>query len=125
MNECIRRAKKRRAHRKRQTKAEANLFDRAAEKHSEMLNPRRLSVLREVGAVMLQQGEWIACRQELFARFHFIYTNGLTENKEGTLTWICCQDDGLMFSCACKNNSNYSFRCTTRTKKTHTRVTLF
>jgi len=132
MNECIRRAKKRRVHKKRQTKAKAKLLDRAAEKHSEMLNPRRLSVLQEVGAVMLQQGEWIACRQELLVRIaevcevagrDFIYTKGLTKGKEGTLTWICCQDDGLMFACACKNSSNCSFRCTTRTKKTHTRVT--
>jgi len=32
------------------------------------LNPRRLSVLRVVGAVMLQKGQWIACRQELLVR---------------------------------------------------------
>jgi len=118
MNEGIRCAKKRRANRKRQTKAEAKLLDCAAEKHSEMLNPRRLSVLREVGAVMLQQGEWIACRHQLLVRIaevcevaghDFIYTKGLTKGKEGTLTWICCQDDGLMFACACKNSSNCSF----------------
>ena len=68
MNEGIRRAKKRKVNRKRQTKAEAKLLDRAAEKHSEMLNPRRLSELREVGTVMLQQGEWIACRHQLLVR---------------------------------------------------------
>jgi len=41
----------------------------------------------------------------------FIYTKGLTKGKEGTSTWICWQDDGLMFACACKNSSNCSFRC--------------
>jgi len=68
MNEGIRRAKKRRAESKRLAKSEAKLLDLAAQKQSEMLNPRRLSVLREVGAVMLQQGAWIACRQELWTR---------------------------------------------------------
>ena len=81
--------------------------------------------------------EWLersACRQELLVRIaevcevagrDFIYTKGLTKGKEGTSTWICCQDDGLMFVCACKNSSNCSFRYTRRTKNTHTRVTLF
>jgi len=41
----------------------------------------------------------------------FIYTKGLTKGKAGTATWICCEDDGLKFACACKNSSNCSFRC--------------
>ena len=53
MNEGIRRAKKRRAQSKRLAKSEAKLLDLAAEQEREMLNPRRLSVLREVGAVLL------------------------------------------------------------------------
>jgi len=85
-----------------------------------MLNPRRLGVLRTVGAVILQKGEWIACRQELLVRIaevcevagrDLIYTKGLTKGKAGTATWICCEDDGLQFACACKNSSNCSFRC--------------
>jgi len=120
MNENLRRAKQRRAQGKRLAKAEAKLLDLAAQKHSEMLNPRRLSVLREVGAVMLQEGAWIACRQELLvciaevcevAGRDFIYTKGLTKGKEGTSTWICCLDDGLVFACACKHSSNCAFRC--------------
>ena len=120
MNANIRRAKKRRAQSKRLAKSEAKLLDLAAEKQSEMLNPRRLSVLREVGAVLLQQGAWIACRQELLVRIaefcevagrDFIYTKGLTKGKEGTSTWICCLDDGLTFACACKHSSNCTFRC--------------
>jgi len=67
-NESMRAKKQRRAQKKRQAKAEAKLLDRAAQRHSEMLNPRRLSVLRAVGAVMLQKGQWIACRQELLVR---------------------------------------------------------
>jgi len=58
-----------------------------------MLNPRRLSVMRAVGAVMLQKGQWIACRQELLVRISevcevaghdLIYTKGLTKGKTGT-----------------------------------------
>jgi len=50
-----------------------------------MLNPRRLSVLRAVGTVMLQKGQWIAYRQELLVRItevcevagrDFIFTKG-------------------------------------------------
>ena len=41
----------------------------------------------------------------------FIYTKGLTKGKAGTATWICCEDDGRKFACACKNSSNCSFRC--------------
>jgi len=97
-NESMRANKQRRAHKKRQAKAEAKLLDRTAQRHSEMLKPRRLSVLRAVGAVMLQQGQWIACRQELLVRIaevcevagrDFIYTKGLTKGKAGTATWIC------------------------------------
>jgi len=55
-NESMRAKKQRRAQKKRQAKAEAKLLDRAAQRRSEMLNPRRLSVLRAVGAVMLQKG---------------------------------------------------------------------
>jgi len=70
--------------------------------------------------VILQKGEWIACRQELLVRIaevcevagrDFIYTEGLTKGKAGTATWICCEDDRLKFACACKNGSNCSFRC--------------
>jgi len=120
MNEGMRRAKRRRAESKRLAKSEAKLLDLAAEKQSEMLNPRRLTVLREAGAVLLQQGAWIACRQELLVRIaefcevagrDFIYTKGLTKGKEGTSTWICCLDDGLNFACACKHSSNCTFRC--------------
>ena len=119
-NESMRAKKQRRAQKKRQAKAEAKLLDRAAQRHSEMLNPRRLSMLRVVGAVMLQKGQWIACRQELLVRIaevcevagrDFIYTKGLTKGKAGTATWICCEDDKLKFACACKNSSNCSFRC--------------
>jgi len=76
MNEGIRRAKKRRASRKRQTKAEAKLLDRAAEKHSEMLNPRRLSVLREVGVA------WVLWPRT-FVFLYFLWARTL-------VVFVCC-----------------------------------
>lgn len=120
INESMRRKKQRRANRARQDKAEAKLLDRAAQRNSELLNPRRLSELRSEGAVLLQTDDWIACREELLVRIaevcevagrDFIYTKGLTKGKKDTATWICCEDDGLKFACACKNSNNCTFRC--------------
>jgi len=56
----------RRASRARRDKAEAKLLDRATQRNSKLLNPCRLSELRAVGVVLLQTGDQIACREELF-----------------------------------------------------------
>ena len=56
-----------------------------------MLNPRTLSVLLEVGAVMLQKGQWIACRQEpltVLVSSGFVRATGTNPESVKKILWL-------------------------------------